>query len=68
MHIVVLLEPVPDTTGVERPGSAMRRHRAARPAIIDPAAPLGEHADLFVVGDLFDVGPALVAETAARRA
>jgi len=34
----------------------------------DPDAPLAEYADLFVVGDLFDVGPALVAEIRARRA
>jgi electron transfer flavoprotein alpha subunit len=34
----------------------------------DPDAPLAEFADLFVVGDLFDVGPALVAEIRARRA
>ena len=34
----------------------------------DPDAPLAEYADLFVVGDLFDVAPALVAEIRARRA
>jgi electron transfer flavoprotein alpha subunit len=34
----------------------------------DPDAPIGEVADLFVVGDLFAVGPALVAELRSRRA
>jgi electron transfer flavoprotein alpha subunit len=34
----------------------------------DPDAPLAEHADLYVVGDLFEVVPALVAELRARRA
>ena len=33
----------------------------------DPDAPIAEIADLFVVGDLFEVGPALVAELRARR-
>jgi electron transfer flavoprotein alpha subunit len=33
----------------------------------DPDAPIAEVADLFVVGDLFDVGPALLAEIRARR-
>ncbi len=33
----------------------------------DPDAPIGEIADLLVVGDLFDVGPALAAELRARR-
>jgi electron transfer flavoprotein alpha subunit len=33
----------------------------------DPDAPMREIADLFVVGDLFEVGPALVAELRARR-
>ncbi len=33
----------------------------------DPDAPLVEHADLYVVGDLFDVVPALVAALRARR-
>ncbi len=32
----------------------------------DPEAPIAEFADLVVVGDLFDVGPALVAELRAR--
>ena len=32
----------------------------------DPDAPIGEFADLFVVGDLFDVGPAIVAELRSR--
>lgn len=34
----------------------------------DPDAPIAEFADLFVVGDLFEVAPALVAELRARRA
>ncbi len=34
----------------------------------DPDAPLAEYADLFVVGDLFAVGPALAAEIRSRRA
>jgi electron transfer flavoprotein alpha subunit len=34
----------------------------------DPDAPMAEIADLFVVGDLFDVAPALAAEIRARRA
>ncbi len=34
----------------------------------DPDAPIAEVADLFVLGDLFEVGPALVAELRARRA
>jgi electron transfer flavoprotein alpha subunit len=33
----------------------------------DPDAPLAEHADLYVVGDLFEVVPAVVAELRARR-
>ena len=33
----------------------------------DPDAPIAEIADLFVVGDLFEVVPALVAEIRARR-
>ena len=33
----------------------------------DPDAPIAEVADLFVVGDLFEVGPALLAEIRARR-
>ena len=33
----------------------------------DQDAPIAEVADLFVLGDLFDVGPALVAELRARR-
>jgi len=32
----------------------------------DPEAPIAEFADLVVVGDLFEVGPALVAELRAR--
>jgi electron transfer flavoprotein alpha subunit len=34
----------------------------------DPDAPIAEIADLFVVGDLFEVGPALAAELRTRRA
>jgi electron transfer flavoprotein alpha subunit len=33
----------------------------------DPDAPIAEFADLVVVGDLFEVGPALAAELRARR-
>ncbi|HEX5826073.1 MAG TPA: electron transfer flavoprotein subunit alpha/FixB family protein [Candidatus Limnocylindrales bacterium] len=33
----------------------------------DPDAPIGEVADLLVIGDLFEVGPALLAEIRARR-
>ena len=33
----------------------------------DPDAPVGEIADLFVIGDLFEVGPALAAEIRTRR-
>ena len=33
----------------------------------DQDAPIAEVADLFVLGDLFEVGPALVAELRARR-
>jgi electron transfer flavoprotein alpha subunit len=32
----------------------------------DPDAPLAEHADLYVVGDLFEVLPSLVAAIRAR--
>ncbi len=34
----------------------------------DPDAPIAEFADLFVIGNLFEVVPALVAELAARKA
>jgi electron transfer flavoprotein alpha subunit len=34
----------------------------------DPDAPLAEFADLYVVGDLFEVGPALLAELRRRKA
>jgi electron transfer flavoprotein alpha subunit len=33
----------------------------------DPDAPIAEIADLFVIGDLFEVGPALAAELRSRR-
>jgi electron transfer flavoprotein alpha subunit len=33
----------------------------------DPDAPIAEIADMFVLGDLFEVGPALAAELRARR-
>jgi electron transfer flavoprotein alpha subunit len=33
----------------------------------DPDAPIAEIADLFVIGDLFEVGPALVTELRSRR-
>jgi len=33
----------------------------------DPDAPIAEFADLVVIGDLFEVGPALLAELKARR-
>jgi electron transfer flavoprotein alpha subunit len=33
----------------------------------DPDAPMAEVADLFVVGDLFEVAPALTAEIRSRR-
>jgi electron transfer flavoprotein alpha subunit len=33
----------------------------------DPDAPIAEIADLFVIGDLFEVGPALAAELRARQ-
>jgi electron transfer flavoprotein alpha subunit len=33
----------------------------------DPDAPIAEFADLVVIGDLFEVGPALLAELRARR-
>jgi electron transfer flavoprotein alpha subunit len=33
----------------------------------DPDAPIAEYADLFAVGDLFEVGPALAAEIRSRR-
>ena len=32
----------------------------------DPDAPIAEFADLFVVGDLFEVGPALLERFRAR--
>jgi len=32
----------------------------------DPDAPLAEYADLYVIGDLFEVGPALLSELRAR--
>jgi electron transfer flavoprotein alpha subunit len=34
----------------------------------DPDAPMAEIADLFVIGDLFEVAPALTAEVRARKA
>ena len=33
----------------------------------DPDAPIAEYADLFVVGDLFEVGPAIIAELRQRQ-
>jgi len=33
----------------------------------DPDAPLAQYADLYVVGDLFEVGPALAAELRSRQ-
>jgi electron transfer flavoprotein alpha subunit len=33
----------------------------------DPDAPIGEYADLFVVGDLFEIVPRLTAEISRRR-
>jgi electron transfer flavoprotein alpha subunit len=33
----------------------------------DPDAPLAEYADLYAIGDLFEVGPAIAAEIRARR-
>jgi electron transfer flavoprotein alpha subunit len=33
----------------------------------DPDAPIAEFADLVVIGDLFEVGPAILAELRARR-
>jgi len=33
----------------------------------DPDAPIAEFADLLVIGDLFEVGPALVDELRARK-
>ena len=33
----------------------------------DPDAPIAEFADLLVVGDLFEVGPAILQELRARR-
>ena len=33
----------------------------------DPDAPIADFADLFVVGDLFDVGPAIVTALAEYR-
>lgn len=54
--------------------SGAMQHRAgmqAAEAIVavnrDPDAPIAEIADLFVVGDLFEVGPALAVELRARR-
>ncbi len=32
----------------------------------DPDAPMADFADLYVIGDLFEVGPALLAELRAR--
>jgi electron transfer flavoprotein alpha subunit len=32
----------------------------------DPDAPLAEYADLYVIGDLFEIGPALLSELRAR--
>ena len=57
--------------GHQRRDPAQGRHadggrRSSRSTAI-PDAPIADFADLFVVGDLFEVGPALLAELRARQ-
>ena len=49
-------------------GSSHEReqHSATREPDADPDSPIADFADLFVVGDLFEVGPALLTELRSR--
>jgi hypothetical protein len=64
VRIVVLVKPVPDRTGTRRLGPGLHLDRASAPTVVDPN---DGHADLRVVGDLFEVVPVLAAQLRARQ-
>jgi len=64
VRIVVLVKPVPDTTGTRRLGPGLHLDRAFAPTVVSPN---DGHADLCVVGDLFEVAPVLAAELRSRQ-
>ncbi len=53
--------------GVLQPKVGMQTADTIVAANRDPDALLAEHGDLHVVGDIFEIGPALAAELRSRR-